>query len=137
MFEEVMPFDVAMKEVSTFMDKKKIYPRRRQALQGIMEIVAEAIQYGQVVINDDGSICQTLLEPVVDQNKTVVLAKLEYKARVEPSVINKMIQDNKVPGTDARNMIYTTAYSGEGAGMINKLESTDRNTCDAITLFFV
>ena len=137
MFDEVMPFEVALEDVSAFLDKKKIYPKRRAFLNSMAEIVAEAVQYGQVVINDDGSITQKLLDPINDQKGNPVLTELKYKARVEPATINKLLQENKLPGNDGRTMVYTTAYTGEPAAMINKLEPTDRNTCDAITLFFV
>ena len=137
MFEQIMEFDAAHKEVMALLAKKKLFPKRIEKLAGAIEAVAEAISFGFVVINEDGSITQKLVEPIMNQGGGVALAELSYKARIEPSVMNAKVSAAKPAGPDEKIMTYAVAYTGQVSAMINKLDQTDRNTCDAISLFFM
>jgi len=137
MFEQVIDPELALKEVEAFLDRKKIYPKRRATLQGAVDTIAEAIQYGQVTIAEDGAITQELLDPIVDDKGNAVLSKISYSARIAPSIMASKIAALKSQTMEDKLLCHTMAYSGQAAGIINKLESTDRNTCDAISLFFM
>ena len=130
MFEIKVNIDVAEKEVSALLDKKKIFPKQRERLQPAIEAVTEAVTYGFVKIETDGKITQTLLEPIGD------ITELIYAARMEPFTINKAIQTLKADNQTNRNLIYITSYTGQLQATINKLEPSDRNIADCIALFF-
>lgn len=136
-FEIKIEYDVALAEMQALLDKKKLYPKKRAGAMPIIEMIAEAMSYGHVSINGDGGIVQTLLDPIKNTAGGVEFSELTYKARVAPDTIASKLSVVKNITEDKKIMVYTTAYTGKSEGEINKLESTDRNTCDAISLFFM
>lgn len=126
----VVPIDKAEEEVNTLLDKKKIFPKRREQLQIAIDTVAEAISYGYVTIDEEGAIQQKLVSPVGE------LTELKYQPRVAPDVVNKIIGGLKNDTQTNRNLAYIKLYTGELEATINKLEPTDRTTADSIAFFF-
>jgi hypothetical protein len=131
MWEEKVDKATAEKEVSALLDKKRIKPLRREALALSIKNVVEAITLGFVSIAEDGSIRQTLDVPVGS------LTEINYKARVEPTTINSAISNLKSANTATHVMVYTQAYTGLLTTQINSLEPSDKETCEAITTFFL
>ena len=125
-----MPADQAEAEVNALLDKKNIFPKRREALQQAVDSVVEAMQYGFVTINEDGTITQNMITPVDS------VSVITYKARIAPEVMNRQIASLKIDNATTRNVAYIKAYTGLLENVINKLETTDRNTAESIALFF-
>jgi len=134
MFDEVMPFEVALQEINEQLDKKKIYPKKRQEMAGIAETIAEAMQYGQVVIGEN-SITQTLLCPIKDHTGAIVIDKLEFKGRISPEVMASKYRAAKASSSEDRLIAAICAYTGEVKGIIDKLDTQDRNTCESLGFF--
>lgn len=136
-FETKIPIEVAQQEVEDLLDKKNIKPKRRADLEGVIDVVVEAISLGLVAINEDGSIKQLLITPVGESG---TLTEINYKARVEPIAINNKLTALK--GESAANprmlsMVYMQAYTGLLAAQINNLEPSDRETANSIISFFL
>ncbi len=122
--------EAAEKEVSALLDKKNIFPKRREQLQPVIEAVIEAITYGFVAIAEDGSIVQTLVTPVGG------ITELKYADRVAPAIMSKVIGALKVDNQSARNIAYVNQYTGILTATLEKLEPADRNIAESISLFF-
>ena len=129
-FKVVVPLETAESEINALLDQKNMMPKRRVALAEVIENVIEAITFGLVSVNEDGTITQKLVVPVGG------LSELKYAARVEPSVIQMAIKRLGSESASSRQMVYLKAYTGELENTINKLEPVDRNTSDCIALFF-
>lgn len=130
LFKKVYDYDQAVKEINELFDKKKILPRRREALVAAVESVAEAMQYGYVGIAEDGTITQTFIEPVENVDKLV------YKPHVVAGTMNKELNMIKVYTQTNVSLAYISMYTDRPASQINRLEPADRNIADSIAFFF-
>jgi len=128
---------VALKEVQDYVAGKKILPSRRKALNGVIDLMAEAISYGLVVIGTDGSITQTLWEPIKTVDKKIALETLVYPPRVAPEVLIQQFKDAKATTHSEKILAAVVAHTGEPKGMLDKLESTDRDIMEAIGFFYL
>jgi hypothetical protein len=129
-FVKKYPYDKAIEEINSLLDKKKVLPRRREALEQAIESVAEAIMFGYVSIKEDGTITQTLIESVG------TLTELVYKPHVTAAVMNKELGTIKLYNQPNVNLAYIAMYTERSASEINKLEPADRNIADSISFFF-
>ena len=129
-FETKVPYGQAEDEVNSFLDKKNLLPKRRQAIQEAADNVAEAISYGLVTINADGTITQKLITPIGATHE------LQYAARVEPAEMQRAI--SRLPSETATTIhkAYLKAHTGLTDNTINKLEGQDSDIASWITLFF-
>lgn len=127
---QVITEALALEQIEGLIAKKKMLPKKREALAPAIERIAEAMVYGLLSINADGSMEQHLATPVNN------LETIKYKARVEPEVINRELSKVKVDNQTNRNMVYLKAYSGLMEPQFNKLENTDREIADIIAFFF-
>lgn len=125
--KEVVEKDVALAEVERLMDKQRLLPSRREKLKEAQEIVAEAIQYGLVVINDDQTIAQKLQFPAG------TLSELQYKERVSAEDLNKALKTAKTP--TERIITKLKMYTGQVEAVLNKLENQDSDIASCLTLF--
>lgn len=129
-FETKYPYGKAIEDINALLDKKKVLPRRREALEQAIESVAEGVQLGYVAIKEDGTITQTLIEPIGN------LTELVYKPHVTAAVMNKELGSIKVYNQPNVNLAYITMYTDKSASEINRLEPADRNIADSISFFF-
>lgn len=129
-FKEVIALSAAEEEVNKYLDTKVIMPKRREGLQPAIEAVSEAVSYGFVAFNDDGSITQKLIEPIG------ALTELVYRQKVDAATMQKEIATVKVFNQSNINACYIKCYSGLLKAQTDKLEPADRNTADSISFFF-
>ena len=138
MYEVKVDPEVALQEVNALLDKKKLLPKRREALQAPIDAVAEAVSLGFVEIAADGSITHNLIDPIVDVvTREPVLSKLTYKARLDPATVNKKLGELKALTQVTQTALISTLLTDQPIGIINKMEPQDRNICDCISLFFI
>lgn len=138
MFEVKIAQEVAQDEVEKLLDLKRIMPLKRKDLAKPIEILVQAISLGYAVVDEKGMITQTLVDPVLDTSSNPVLEKLEYKARLDPTTVNKRISELKAGSNQSVLLTcYASIATGQPSGIINKLDSTDRDTCDAICALFL
>jgi hypothetical protein len=119
----------ARQEVDTFLDGRKMMPRFRKSIEAAIETIVEAIVYGIVAINDDGSITQNLVTPVDSRES------LTYKPHVTAFDMNAALIKAKAQSQIERNVVYITTYTGCLTSTVNKLEPTDRSNADSIAFF--
>ncbi len=130
LFKKVYDFEQAVKEIHELLDKKKVLPRRREALSAAIDTVAEAMQFGYVGIAEDGTITQTFIEPVENVDKLV------YKPHVAAATMNKELNNIKIYTQTNVSLAYISMYTDRPASQINRLEPADRNIADSIAFFF-
>lgn len=129
MFDVKIDEATAELDVRGYLNKKKLFPAQVEKLEGAIDVVKQAVMYGFVVFNEDGSITQTLIEPISS------LDKIEYKPRIAASEINKRVAALKKDGPAERLLCYVQAYTGLLATQVNQLETQDRQVTDCIALF--
>ena len=129
-FKKVYDFEQAVSDIHDLLDKKKVLPRRREALSAAIDAVAEAMQFGYVGISEDGTITQTFIEPVENVDKLV------YKPHVTAATMNKELNSIKIYTQTNVSLAYISMYTDRPASQINRLEPADRNIADSIAFFF-
>jgi len=137
-FEIKIDYEVALKDVNAYLDKKRMLPKRRETLTPAVEAVAEGISLGFIVIANDSTITHTLIDPIKDKvTGENALETLTYKSRLEPSEVNKKISALKVQNQTTQTVAVASLLTEQPVGMLDKLEPQDRNICDCISLFFI
>lgn len=132
MFTEKIAPAMAEAEVDKLLDLKKILPKRREVLKETsIPYVIEAVSLGLVEIGTDGTITQTLVDPVNGVDK------LQYAARIPAAKVQEALGRLKELTVQTKINTYLTLYTGQLPTVINNLEPTDRNTAEAIALFFM
>lgn len=130
-FKIVVDQETATKEVENYIKRRVIKPLRLSKLADAKDNLIEAVMYGWLTINDDGTIIQNLLEPVGEYKS------IKYKYRVPADVIE--MEKQRTKGFDATQnlLIYWSSYTDEQPNLYRKLEPMDKDTADSLTLFFM
>ena len=120
--KEVITIELAKEQVSEFVDRKKRLPSKRESLQQMVDIVAEAVQYGFVVI-DGSSIKQTFMEPVLNTDGRPSLTGLTFN-RPLASAVQVEKAKLKMGANFAQELLcITIAATGESKAMIDKIDT--------------
>ncbi len=131
----VISAEQAEKEVTAWLDYKKVSKRKRETLKRSIEVLTSAIEEGDISIDDKTfEITQNLKFPLGVNGETKTL---KYKPRISVDEINSrtiLVKDN-----DARGTTFATvaALTGGNSGVISKADTEDYNLMDHITVFFV
>lgn len=120
----------ALEEIHALLDKKKVLPRRREAIEPAIQAVVEAMVYGYVGISEDGKITQKLIEAVDN------VSELVYKPHVTAAIMNKELGMLKNYTQVNISLAYISMYTDRPTSQINRLEPSDRNIADSIAFFF-
>ncbi len=127
--EKVAPA-VAEAEVNKYLDSRIILPKRREALQPAIESVVEAVSLGYISFADDGTITQTLIQPIGETTELI------YKKNVDAATMQKAISGVKIYNQTNVNTCYISAYTGLLKAQVDKMEPADRNIAESIAFFF-
>lgn len=130
-FKIVVDQETATKEVDSYIKRRVIKPLRLSKLADARDNFIEAVMYGWLTINDDGTIVQNLIEPIGEYRN------IKYKYRVPADVIE--MEKQRTKGFDATQnlLIYWASYTDEQPNLYRKLEPMDKDTADSLTLFFM
>ncbi len=130
---EVVSKQVAEQELNAWMDYKKIYPKSRVTLEAPISHLVDAIMYGDVSISADTHIItQKLKEPV-----SGLFDSLTYKPRMNVSDVKKYLSGIKAMDGDSRTTAYICALTDKGPSQIDRLDTEDNKTAQAIAVFFM
>lgn len=136
---EVVAYDVAVTEVENWLKSRNL-PERKIAsdeVRPLIEKIADAISFGDVVIQEDGSVLQKLVEPITSKDGDVVLKELVFKPRLKYGDVRKSMQGMKTTDADGRMMAYLAASTGQPSAYFDKLEVSDFGVSTAIISFFL
>ena len=131
--------ELATKEVSKWLDFKNVSERKRnkKETKAQIETITDAICDGDLVLDEDFNLVQTLRNPVKTNDDKVLLSEMKFKPRL-------LLEDveSKLINVKADNMIgmlaaYTSALTGVNAGLTKKIDTDDNKTAQAIVMFFL
>jgi hypothetical protein len=135
--KEVMTIEQATSEVTAWMDRKKIQQSRRENAKTAIANMIEAVQFGTITINEDGTIEHTLQFAIEDSKNTPVVDKLKYKARVSTDALMKAYNNLKINIPDTQLLALIAELTDQPYGYITKLEPTDLVVAKSIGVFFM
>jgi hypothetical protein len=130
--------EVANDEVSKWLDSKKISQAKRQnKLSGNIEILANAIADGSLVMNaDDFTLEQTLKFPLQADGQPEV-SKLKFKNRLKVGSIQNGMTGNK-PGDMIANVnTVISALVSQPKELVKLLDTEDYEVASNIAFFFM
>jgi hypothetical protein len=127
--KEVVAKEVAEKEVTAWMDYKKVKPSQRETRKADISVLVEAVQYGLITIDpsNDFQIKQTLEHPIAE----LATSELVYKSRANYFELQKSTAITKDSFTGTM-----MALTGKPLSTIQRLDSEDCKIGYAIALFF-
>ena len=129
----VVSQEVAEKEVSDWLDKKKIFPQDREALKYQIDVLVSAVSNGVISIDEQGNLIHKLLFPL-DNEKPVTT--LKYKGRLAEKDTRRAMKGVSPGDVDGRVNALIMSLTDESSGVIGALDTADSKIAKAITNFF-
>lgn len=129
--------EVAEKEVTDWLDKKKIFTSVRESDAGKANIedIIGFVMEGIVEINDDGTAKHNLVFPLGDNS---VVKDLTYKARINNKLLEPYMKGVSPTDPFAVFLANACAATDTAKGILNALDSgTDKKVMQAIVFFFI
>lgn len=123
--------DVAEKEITEWLDYKRIKPSRRKDLEEQIVGLVSLVEEGDLVILDDKSMELTLGQSLDSKSK------LTFKPRLSLREVQPRLREVKPGDADGRLMAYICALTGESMGMLGLMDTVDYTACTNIAVFFL
>lgn len=125
--------EIAQKDVSKWLDFQEISESNRTKHQASIDRIVEAVELGNVIINDDNTITQKLKHPLGEAKVSAINFAASLTVGEINTQMNKATEDNamSVP------ISYICAATGELKGVIVKMNNKDYKVSDSIILFFM
>jgi len=132
---EVVTPEIALKEVTGWLDKKRVMGKEREKKQDEIDVMVDAVVNGILSIDEAGIITHKLLFPVEDKDGNIAIDTLSYRLRIDTATINQKLQGVKMD----MSMIsaYGAALTGRLIGEVNKLDTQDSKILRTIATFFM
>ena len=137
--ENFVSEEIAKKEVSKWLDHKNVSQRKREKKETVQQIetITDAICDGDLVLDKDFNLVQSLRNPVKDNDGKVVLSKLTFKPRLLLEDVESHLMNVKATNTIGMLAAYTSALTGENSSLLKKIDTDDNKTAQAIVMFFL
>lgn len=129
--------ETAKQEIERWLDMKRVKKSTRETHKHSIKSMIEAVSDGTLVVNEDGTLVQTLDFPLTSENGNVDLDKLTFQLRLQHGVVKAANKGTNPSDVDERLMSYVFALTGVPKSKLNKLESTDMSFAMMIAGFFM
>jgi len=130
--------EVALKEVTKWLDHKKIDEKKREESEVQIETIVDAIVAGNLSLNKEFVFTHTLkFEILAESDGSVVAKEFKYKPRLKMAEIEaKMVN---VDSSNSFGLIaaYVAALSGQSAAILKLMDTEDNKIAQAIAMFFL
>lgn len=127
--------EAAEVEVTSWLDKKKIFQDTRDKYKDHIEIIVEAIVNGVLVLDTDTfEFKHELLFPLGENEG---LKEIKYRARLNDKMIQPKMKGVKSDDVDGRVSALIAALTGQNTAIITSLDTVDKRIATAIGVFFM
>lgn len=130
----MIPRDQAEKEVNEWLDLKKVSAKKREASKDAIDTLIEAVEEGNLTLNDDKTFTQKLKFPTDGE---LSIKDLSYKSRLKVSTLHAALKGSKASDADERILAYVAALTTKPKAVITALDTEDYNICQSIAIFFL
>lgn len=121
----------ARKDVLAWLKSCDISDKKIEAYDKFVDLIVEYVSKGYLVINEDGSITQHLINPMGDVTKTII-----YQTDYQVGTLSTNMSLNK-EGTDIGNTVAMLAtLSSLPAKVFLTMGRRDFTVADKLTVFF-
>tara|TARA_R110000803_G_scaffold39924_1_gene86032 strand:- start:557 stop:991 length:435 start_codon:yes stop_codon:yes gene_type:complete len=129
--------DVAEKDLERWLNYKRIGVTKRENMRDNIDILVDAVQDGQLVVEENCSITQKLAWPPENEDGEVKITSLSYVPRMHFSQIQPKLKGIKPGDTETRLLGYAAALSSQPIGILRKLDTVDLAVMQAVAVFFL
>jgi hypothetical protein len=126
--------EVAKQEVESWLDHKKVGPKKREINQGSIDTMVEAICEGYLELKDDKKFVQKLKFPTTGE---ISIEELTFAARINMVAVSPKMEGVKNGDVDGRLMAYISALTTKPKDLIKRLDSEDLSLAQSIAIFFL
>lgn len=132
--ETTIDRQTAEKEVTEWLDARKVGKSKREKQSDVIESMIEAMEEGRLVIEENRSITYTLIEPIKGDKD---ITELNFKFRITTEDIQ--IQMTGVNTKDVISVVlaYFSALTGVPKSVLRKLDSSDYSFGQGFASFFM
>jgi hypothetical protein len=129
--EELIPIEIARKDVERWLDAKRISERKRNSYSDHIDNMIDGVMTGNLIVSDDCIITQKLNFPVDG------VSELVYKLRLEVRDARKRLEAVSSGDADGRITAYISALTGKSMGQIGLLDTVDYSMAQNMAVFFL
>jgi len=131
---EKISYEIAQQEVNKWLDARRVSVSKRESQEAAISSLIEAVMYGNIVIDENNQITQTLTYPIGENDS---FTKLTYKTRITQGEVSTRISALK--NSDSLSVIsaYVSALTTQPLSLLQKLDTTDYSLCQTIAVFFI
>jgi len=125
---------VATQEINSWLDYKKVKAAPKETYKAQIDTLIQAVCDGELTINATTfELSQTLNCPVPELDLTV----LKYVPRLTIGEMRKASVNVKPTDFDGKCIATIAAATGKAMSHLDKMDSSDYNTAQAIAVFFM
>lgn len=99
--------------------------------------MVEGFVYGNLVLDDLGSLTQKLEFPLGTESKSASLKQLIWKPRFKESELNEPLKGVKTNDNSGRMKAYMSAITGESKSLLGSLDYSDYGLSQTIVSYFL
>lgn len=135
---ELIAREVAEKDVTKWLDMKKVSASLRESYRDFIDIMIDAVQDGALKLEDDGKWTHKLIWPIGQGDEgTGKLDTLQYHMRINSKMLRPYLNGVKQGDADGRMDAHIAALTKTAREIIASMDSsTDKRIANAIALFF-
>jgi hypothetical protein len=129
--------ELATNEVNSWLDSKKIRPKKRESYSTYVETLVDAICDGVLTYNRDNHTFVHVLNFPLSGDGEISVDKIVYKNRVNTFDVEPYLRNVKSTDSDGRLIAWICALTGRGVGIIKNLDTEDLSIGQSIAIFFL
>lgn len=126
--------DIATKEINAWLDFKKINPKRRESLKGVIEAMITLVEEGTFVIQPETFVIEHNLN--MPLGKDGQIKQLNYKPRISVASVQDNLNGINSDDGIQLTLSYVMAMCGEARSILRGLDTEDYRSADLVAVFF-
>lgn len=135
MESKVVDYEIAKSDVNAWLDEIRCKPRKRDSKSDEIETLIEAVQYGELILNDSREFTLKLEHPIESGDSPI--EELKFKNRCSISGVRQQLKGIKDGDFQGMYLAYAAVMTGKPKGTLNKMETMDAELMRTIVGFFL
>ena len=137
-WEERIDIATATGDVQNFINSRDFAPSRaKKEMENHGELLAEAVRFGYLNFNTDGSVLQTLRNPILNaKGDAVVVGGLTYKARVNAQIKSETVRTLQPLTVMNQIATYAELHTGQARAILQCIDGYDADVMNKLTSLF-
>lgn len=133
---ELVSREVAEKDVSRWLDTRRVSEKKRGEYSANIEDLIEAVSEGRLIVDDSGYLTQKLEFPMGESGS---IKELKYHPRITVGDVRQAMNamSAKSSDADARVISHIAASTKVATNVIQRMDTSDYSLSQAVAIFFL